>query len=68
MDLVRDEYGKIVYDDYADKYCDTVWKIGQTGVTRPHATEYLGYPTQKPEGLLRRAVESASDANHLVLD
>lgn len=32
------------------------------------ATERVGYPTQKPEGLLRRIIETSSDRGGLVLD
>jgi site-specific DNA-methyltransferase (adenine-specific)/adenine-specific DNA-methyltransferase len=68
MDIVRDEYGKIVYEEHADKYCDTIWQIGQTAVTRPHSYENLGYPTQKPQELLRRVIEASSDIGDLVAD
>ena len=42
-----------------------VWEIG---VIAPVARERTGYPTQKPEALLRRIVESCSDAGDTVLD
>jgi adenine-specific DNA-methyltransferase len=34
----------------------------------PMATERVGYPTQKPEGLLRRIIEASSEEDGLVLD
>jgi adenine-specific DNA-methyltransferase len=34
----------------------------------PMAKERVGYPTQKPEGLLRRIIEASSDEGGLVLD
>jgi DNA modification methylase len=42
-----------------------VWEIG---VLAPVARERTGYPTQKPEALLRRIVESCSDPGDTVLD
>ncbi len=68
MDIVRDEQGKIIYQDYNDKYCDTVWQIGQTSVTRPQSEEFTGYDTQKPLELLRRVIESVTDEGDIVAD
>lgn len=68
LDIVRDEHGKIVYQDYDEKFCDSVWQIGQTAVTREHSEEFLSYPTQKPIELLRRVVEASSNEGDLVLD
>ncbi|MBP7368921.1 MAG: site-specific DNA-methyltransferase [Paludibacteraceae bacterium] len=68
MDLVRDENGKIIYEEFTEKYCDTIWQIGQTAVTRPHSNEYIGYPTQKPEALLERIIKAGSNEGDLVLD
>lgn len=42
-----------------------VWEIG---VIAPIARERTGYPTQKPEALLRRVVESLSNPGDTVLD
>lgn len=68
MDIVRDENGKIIYEEHSAKYCDTVWQIGQTGVTRAYAKEYIGYPTQKPVEILRRVIEASSNENDIVAD
>jgi site-specific DNA-methyltransferase (adenine-specific)/adenine-specific DNA-methyltransferase len=68
MDIVRDENGKIIYDEHADKYCDTVWQIGQTAVTRPQSKEFLDYDTQKPSELLRRVIEAATKEGDIVAD
>jgi len=68
MDIVRDENGKIVYEEYSERYCDTVWHIGQTSVTRPHSNEFIGYPTQKPEALLERIIKASSNEGDLVAD
>ncbi len=42
-----------------------VWEIG---IIAPIARERTGFPTQKPEALLRRLVESCTNAGELVLD
>ncbi|MFO0761319.1 MAG: site-specific DNA-methyltransferase [Byssovorax sp.] len=42
-----------------------VWEIG---IIAPIARERLGYPTQKPEVLLRRVIEVASEPGDLVAD
>jgi DNA modification methylase len=42
-----------------------VWEIG---IVAPVARERTGYPTQKPEALLRRWIEACSDPGDLVLD
>ena len=39
--------------------------IGQTGQSR---IEFLGYPTQKPEALLRRIIETSSNRGGLIAD
>lgn len=68
MDIVRDENGKIIYEDHSHKFCDTVWQIGQTCVTREHSGEYINYDTQKPEEILRRVIEASSIENSIVAD
>ncbi len=42
-----------------------VWDIG---VIAPIANERTGYPSQKPEALLARIIETLSDPNDLILD
>lgn len=64
----RDSEGNILYKEYTSKSADDVWSIGQSCVTKPHSREYLGYPTQKPEELLRRVLEAGSKPGDLVLD
>ena len=45
---------------------DNIWDdVPGMGVI---SSEYLGYPTQKPEGLLRRIIESTSNHKDLVAD
>lgn len=64
----RDAAGNLLYRTYETKFADDVWTIGQSSVTKAKSSEWLGYPTQKPEELLRRVIESASNAGDLVLD
>ncbi len=44
---------------------DDVWHIP---IVNPLSRERTGYPTQKPEALLRRIVLASTDAGDLVLD
>ena len=64
----RDENGKIIYEDYSTKKADDVWSIGQSSTTKEKSSEYTGYATQKPEELLRRVIEAASNENMIVAD
>lgn len=47
---------------------DDVWSDQLTQQINPVARERLGYPTQKPLGLLERVIRAASDPGDLVLD
>jgi site-specific DNA-methyltransferase (adenine-specific)/adenine-specific DNA-methyltransferase len=64
----RDEDGKIIYKDFTHKYADDVWPIGQSSVTKKKSSEFIDYPTQKPEELLRRVIECSTEKGDLVLD
>jgi len=64
----RDEKGNIIYKTFTEKYADNVWTIGQSSVSKEHAAEFLGYPTQKPEELIRRVIVSACNEGDLVAD
>lgn len=66
--VARGEDGKIIYQEFTEKFLDTVWTIGQTAVTRVTSGERTGYPTQKPEALLRRVIEASTEEGDLVLD
>jgi adenine-specific DNA-methyltransferase len=68
LNVARDENGKIIYQEFTDKFLDTVWDIGQTAVTRKTSGECLDYATQKPEALLERIIKASSDENMLVAD
>ncbi len=47
------------------KMVEDVWNIP---VINPMAEERVGYPTQKPEALLKRIIEASSNKNDIVLD
>jgi len=64
----RDEYGKIIYEEFDSKYADDVWSIGQSSVSKKASLEFLGYPTQKPEALLDRIIKAGSNEGNLVAD
>lgn len=50
---------------YLDKYVQDVWNIP---IVNPMANERTGYPTQKPEPLLARIIQAASNPDDLVAD
>ncbi len=64
----RDEKGKIIYETYTERYADNVWTIGQSSVSKKRSAEYLGYPTQKPEEILRRVILSGTKSDDIVAD
>lgn len=68
LKVARDAEGNIIYEDFYEKYLDSVWDIGQTSVTRVTSNEYLGYSTQKPSEILRRIIEASSNENMLIAD
>lgn len=47
---------------------DDVWTDQETQQINPFARERLGYPTQKPEGLLGRIIKASSNEGDAVLD
>jgi site-specific DNA-methyltransferase (adenine-specific)/adenine-specific DNA-methyltransferase len=47
------------------KIPETVWQLS---VVKGNSDEKVGYPTQKPESLLNRIIESSSNAGDLVAD
>jgi DNA modification methylase len=64
----RDKKGHLIYEEYTEKKADDVWDIGQSSTTKSASHEYIGYPTQKPEELLRRVILAASNPGDLVMD
>jgi hypothetical protein len=62
---VKDENDNLVYIDQMTRRIDDVWRIP---LVPPASSEFLNYPTQKPETLLERILNSTSNENDLVLD
>ncbi len=61
----KDEHGRVQYKISHDKLMDNVWRLP---ALQPAAREKLGYPTQKPEALLKRVIEASSNRGDIVLD
>ena len=58
--------GRVMYRETDEKTVDDVWRIAM--LQPADRTENCGYPTQKPEALLRRIVQAASSEGDLVAD
>lgn len=58
--------GKVMYRETDQRTVDDVWRIPM--LQPADRTENSGFPTQKPEALLRRILQSASRKNDLVAD
>ena len=65
MATERDEHGKVVYVDRAERVVDDVWGIAAVSSS---ANQQAGYPTQKPDGLLQRVILAMSNPGDIVLD
>jgi site-specific DNA-methyltransferase (adenine-specific)/adenine-specific DNA-methyltransferase len=59
-------YRKIYLDEYQGQPIGSLWT--DIFVVNPVASERLGYPTQKPEALLRRIIELGSNSGDVVFD
>lgn len=64
----RNPDGSLIYEVFTEKKADDVWEIGQSSTTKSASKEFLGYPTQKPEKLLERVIQAASNPGDLVFD
>jgi adenine-specific DNA-methyltransferase len=58
--------GRVMYRETEERTVDDVWRISM--LQPADRTENCGFPTQKPEALLRRIVQSASSEGDLVAD
>ena len=63
-DMVRDENGNIVYDIKTEILENSLWQLGMLS----NSPERVGYPTQKPEGLLEKVISAYSNQNDLIFD
>jgi len=57
---------KIYLDEVKGQLVQTLWD--DIDVISPSAKERIGYPTQKPEALLQRIIECATNEGDIVLD
>ncbi len=58
--------GRVMYRETDERTVDDVWRISM--LQPADLTENCGFPTQKPEALLRRIVQAASSEGDLVAD
>jgi adenine-specific DNA-methyltransferase len=58
--------GRVMYRETEERTVDDVWRLSM--LQPADRTENCGFPTQKPETLLRRIVQSASSEGDLVAD
>jgi len=63
-DVVRDEHGRILYQESVDKLVNSVWRIPMLNI----GDELIGYANQKPEALLERIISASSNEGDLVAD
>jgi DNA modification methylase len=63
---VKGADGKVMYRETGERTVDDVWRISM--LQPADLTENCGFPTQKPEALLHRIVETASSPGDLIAD
>ena len=63
---VKGPDGKVLYRETDEKTVDDVWRLSM--LQPADRKENTGFPTQKPEALLRRVIETASLRGNLVAD
>jgi len=62
----KDEFGKLIYYEDTERTIDDVWRLHY--LMPADRKEKLDYPTQKPETLVQRIIESSSEPGDLVAD
>lgn len=62
---VKDDEGHVTYREVTERKVDDVWRLPYIV---PASNEGLGYPTQKPEALLERVIQTSSETGDVVLD
>ncbi len=63
------KYKNYIFDTYFNEvYVRDVWDSDSTKPLISGAKEYLKYPTQKPEGLLKRIIKASSNEGDLIAD
>lgn len=67
--VLPDKYkSKLFNKYYSEVYVRDVWDGDYTKPLISGSKEYLKYPTQKPEGLLRRIIQNSTNEGDLVAD
>lgn len=62
----KDENGNVIYINSTHRTVDDVWRMSM--LQPADKVEPTGYPTQKPEHLIARVIQAASDPGDLVFD
>jgi site-specific DNA-methyltransferase (adenine-specific)/adenine-specific DNA-methyltransferase len=62
----RDDAGNVLYNDRTERVVDNIWRLSM--LQPADKTENLFFPTQKPETILRRVIESTTNEGDLVAD
>jgi site-specific DNA-methyltransferase (adenine-specific) len=65
-DKSKQIYRKIFLDEYQGQPANNLWTDIPT--LKGQSVELLGYPTQKPEALLERIIQSSSNEGDIILD
>ena len=66
---LNEKYKKLLFTKhYANVYVRDVWDCDTTKPLISGSSEYVGYSTQKPEGLLERIIKASSNEGMLVAD
>ncbi|MBW8012117.1 MAG: site-specific DNA-methyltransferase [Chloroflexi bacterium] len=62
----KDEQGNLIYYEDTHRTIDDVWRLAY--LMPANRKEKIGYPTQKPELLIKRIMQSSSNEGDLVAD
>jgi len=62
----KDDNGNVIYINSTHRTVDDVWRMSM--LQPADKVEPTGYPTQKPEHLIARVIQAASDPGDLVFD
>lgn len=66
---LKDKYKQLLFNKYySNVYVRDVWDCDKTKPIISGSSEYLGYKTQKPEGLLERIILASSKPGDIVAD
>ena len=66
---LKNKYKKMIFNKYySNVYVRDVWDCDYTKPLISGSKDYLNYPTQKSEGLLKRIIQVSSNAGDIVFD